>query len=294
MKNQLRLLSLAAVVTVAGCSAKETPKPADSTAAAAAPAAATAAAPNVVNVTASEYKFDAPAEIPAGMTTFTLTNNGKEIHHASLIKLDSGKTMDDLMAGMKAMKPGTPPPGWVIPAGGANAAAPGNSTSLTMNLEAGNYALVCFVPDAKGVPHVMHGMAKALTVTPNATANTTPPASDVTLTLSDYKFDFSTPLTAGKHTIKIQTAPGQPHEFTLFQLAPGKTGADVVKYVESGMKGAPPGMPIGGVAALATGRDVYYTVDLKPGDYAAVCFVEDAKDGKPHYTHGMNQTIKIS
>lgn len=294
MKNQLRLLSLAAVVTVAGCSVKETPKPADSTAAASAPQAATAAAPNVVNITASEYKFDAPAEITAGMTTFTLTNGGKEMHHATLIKLDSGKTIDDLMAGIKAMKPGTPPPGWVIAAGGPNAAAPGNSTSLTMNLEAGNYVLVCFIPDAKGVPHVMHGMAKALTVTPNATANTTPPASDVTLTLSNYKFDFSTPLTAGTHTIKIQTAAGQPHEFTLFQLAPGKTASDVVKFVEGGMKGAPPGMPIGGVAALGTGRDAFFNVDLKPGDYAAVCFLEDAADGKPHYTHGMIQTIKIN
>ncbi len=293
MKNRTRLLSLVAVVTVAGCTAKETPNPADSTAIASAPAAA-AAAPNVVNITASEYKFEAPAEVPAGMTTFTLTNNGKEIHHATLIKLDSGKTLNDMMAGMKAMKPGTPPPGWVIPAGGANAAAPGNSTSLTMNLEAGNYAFACFIPDAKGVPHIMHGMAKALTVTPNATANTTPPTSDITLTLSNYKFDFSSPLTAGKHTIKIQTAPGQPHEFTLFQLAPGKTAADVVKFVEGGDAGVPPGMPIGGVANMATGRDVFFTVDLKPGDYAAICFLEDGKDGKPHYTHGMSQTIKVS
>lgn len=291
MNNRTRLLSLVAVLTVAGCTAKETPNPADSAATAIAPAAA---APNIVNITATEYKFDAPAEVPAGMTTFTLTDSGKEIHHASLIKLDSGKTMDDLMAGMKAMKPGTPPPGWVVAAGGANAVVPGNSASLTMNLEPGNYVLACFVPDAKGVPHIMHGMAKALTVTPNAAANTTPPASDVTVTLSDYKFDFSSPLTAGQHTIKILTAPGQPHEFTLFQLAPGKTAADVVKFVEGGMTGTPPGMPIGGVAALAPGRDVFYTVDLKPGDYAAVCFVEDAKDGKPHYAHGMTQTFKIT
>lgn len=294
MKNNMRLLSLAAVVTVAGCSVKETPKPADSTAAASAPAEAVAAAPSVVNVTASDYKFDAPAETPAGMTTFNLTNGGKELHHVTLIKLDSGKTMNDLMAGMKAMKPGTPPPGWVIPAGGPNAAAPGNSTSLTMNLEAGSYVLVCFIPDAKGVPHVMKGMAKALTVTPNAAANAAPPTSDVTLTLSDYKFDFSAPLTAGKHTIKISVAPGQPHEFTLFQLAPGKTAADIVKFVEGGMTGTPPGMPIGGVSGISSGRDAFFTVDLKPGDYAAVCFLEDGKDGKPHYTHGMTQTIKIT
>jgi uncharacterized cupredoxin-like copper-binding protein len=298
MKTNMRLLSLAAFATVAGCAPKDASNTAaaDSSAVTTTPAAATttAAAPNVVNLTATEYKFDAPAEIPAGMTTFKLTNNGKELHHAALIKLDSGKTLDDMMAGMKAMKPGSPPPSWVIPAGGPNAAAPGNSTSLTVNLEPGNYVLACFIPDAKGVPHIMKGMAKALTVAPNAAANSGEPASDVTVTLSDYKFDFSTPLTAGQHTLRIHTAPGQPHEFMLFQLAPGKTSSDVTKYIESGMKGPPPGMPLGGVAALANGRDVFYTVDLKPGKYAAICFLEDAKDGKPHFTHGMSQDITVS
>ena len=97
-----------------------------------------------------------------------------------------------------------------------------------------------------------------------------------------------------KHTLKIVTAPGQPHEFTFFQLMPGKTAADIPKYVEAGMKGPPPAMAIGGVAGVAAGIPSYYEVDLKPGDYAIVCFLEDAKDGKPHFVHGMIQQIKIT
>lgn len=292
MKSNARLVALVALVTIGACSAKDEPKTAtvDSTGA----VAVAATGPNVVNITATDYKFDAPAEVPAGMTTFTMANNGKEMHQTALIRLDSGKTMDDMMAGMKAMKPGQPMPGWIIDAGGPNAAAPTMSSSLTMNLKPGNYVLACFIPDAKGVPHIMKGMAKALTVTPNATANTTEPASDITVTLSDYKFAFSTPLTSGKHTLKVETAPGQSHEFTFFQLSPGKTPADLTKYVETGMKGPPPGMPLGGVTALASGMPVFYSVDLKPGDYAIVCFLSDAKDGKPHYTHGMTQAIKIT
>jgi hypothetical protein len=160
-------------------------------------------------------------------------------------------------------------------------------------MQPGNYAIVCFVPDAKGVPHVMSGMSKALTVTENATANMSEPNADITVTLKDYQFDFSTPLTAGKHTLKIETAPGQPHEFTFFQLNPGKTPADLTKYVESDMKGPPPGVPIGGVSGVAAGMPTFYEVDLKPGDYAIVCFLQDAKDGKPHFMHGMIQQIKI-
>ena len=295
MRSIIRLVPVGAVVFAAGaCSVKEAPK-ADSTAAAATPAnTAAPSAPNVVNITASEYKFDAPDSIPAGLTKFVLTDSGKELHHATLVKLDSGKTVVDLENGIKNMKPGTPPPGWVIFAGGPNAVAPTGVTALTTDLEAGTYAILCFVPDAKGVPHVMKGMAKQITVTSNSNPAATPPNADVTVTLKDYQFDFSAPLTAGKHTLKITTAPGQPHEFTLFQLTPGKKAEDIPKFVESGMQGPPPGMPIGGVAGMASGRDVYYDVDLKPGDYAIVCFLEDAKDGKPHFTHGMIQQIHIS
>ncbi len=291
MARYTRLLSLAAVIAVAGCTTRDASKPVDS---ATATVASAPAAPNVVEINASEYKFEAPDQIPAGLTMFKMNDTGREMHHASLIKLDSGKTFNDLMEGIKNMKPGTPPPGWVIPAGGPNAAAPGSSSNLVAVLEPGNYAIVCFIPDAKGVPHIAHGMAKPLTVTPNASANMSEPNADITVTLKDYQFDFSTPLTAGKHTLKIVTAPGQPHEYTFFQLMPGKKAEDILKYVETGMQGPPPAVPMGGVAALAAGNTSYYEVDLKPGDYAVVCFVEDAKDGKPHFAHGMIQQIKVS
>lgn len=36
---------------------------------------------------------------------------------------------------------------------------------MTVNLAAGNHAMLCFVPDAKdGKPHVAHGMAMPVTV----------------------------------------------------------------------------------------------------------------------------------
>ena len=38
----------------------------------------------------------------------------------------------------------------------------------------------------------------------------------------------------------------------------------------------------------------YFTADLTPGNYALLCFVPDAKDGKPHLEHGMVKQFKIS
>ncbi len=100
-------------MTVAGCSPKDAPKAADTTAAPveAAPVAPAPAATgaNVVNIAASDYKYDAPSTIPAGLTAFHLTSTGKEPHHATLIRLDSGKTVDDMMAVLKTEKPGSRP-----------------------------------------------------------------------------------------------------------------------------------------------------------------------------------------
>ena len=41
------------------------------------------------------------------------------------------------------------------------------------------------------------------------------------------------------------------------------------------------------------GGAAYVTVDFTPGDYAFVCFLPDAKDGKPHFEHGMVKQVHV-
>jgi uncharacterized cupredoxin-like copper-binding protein len=42
------------------------------------------------------------------------------------------------------------------------------------------------------------------------------------------------------------------------------------------------------------GASADFSVTLDPGDYALVCFVPDAGDGKAHIAHGMAQAVKIT
>jgi hypothetical protein len=289
------LAAAVAAFVLAGC-AKSDNKAADSAATAAAPtpapaaAAAAAAAPNMVTFTAKEYSFDGPDTIPAGLTMFHLTDAGKEMHHLQVIKLDQGKTFTDLQAALKA---GGPPPAWMIPYGGVNPPAPGATTTAMQVMEPGNYAVVCFVEGADHVPHLAKGMARPLTVTASPNANMTEPTADVTLTLNDYSFTLSKPLAAGKQLIKVENAAAQSHEVVLVQLAPGKTIEDVGKWVTD-MKGPPPGKPIGGIPGFPKGKNAFFEATLEPGDYGMICFVPDAKDGKPHFTHGMMKQFKVS
>lgn len=286
-----------AVVTLVACSVKEAPNSAatDTAGATATATAANTNAPNVVHVVAKDFSLEAPAQIPAGLTTLHLMNEGKEIHQAQILKLTDGKTYADFSAALKAMKPGAPPPSWVVPAGGPNAAPPGGTAAATSTLEPGNYALICFIPSTDGVPHAMKGMMTGLVVTAATAAPAPEPTPTTTLTLADYKFDFSTPLKSGENVIRVENAADQPHEVVLFKLAPGKTMKDMQAWLPVSDKDPNvPGMPAGGVVGLVKGQHAFFTANLDAGDYVLVCFLPDSKDGKPHFAHGMVQAFKIT
>ena len=119
------------------------------------------------------------------------------------------------------------------------------------------------------------------------------PEADVTITLADYSFTPSVPLTAGRHVIKLVNGAQQTHELVLVKLAPGKTPQDLLQWVEK-QEGPPPGEPIGGATGIGPGGTQLMPVDLTPGEYGLFCFVPDATDGKPHFMHGMVQQITIN
>jgi len=247
------------------------------------------AGPNVVNVVAKEFKFEMADTLPAGPTLFHLTNDGNQLHHVTLVKLEHGKTLADFTS----LPPG-PPPAWAVFVGGPNAPLPkGGQDEDVVDLSPGNYAVICVIPNSDGKPHMMKGMTKALTVTPSSEARSIP-ASDLTLTLTNYAFTFSAPPTAGQHVIRIVNNGTQLHEAEMFRLQPGKKGEDIAKWVESGMQGPPPGAPVAGITAEAPKKENNLLLNLSPGEYALLCFMPDAKDGKPHIAHGMIYNFKVS
>jgi len=256
-------------------------------------AAAATPGPNVVSFTAKEYAFQGPDSIPAGMTTVVLHNAGTVLHHLQLVRLKDGHTEADLAAGLAHMKPTDPSPPWMEFAGGANAADPGGETRATLMLTPGNYAIICVVDVPDHVPHMMKGMVKALTVLPSTAPAVAAPTADLTLTLTDYAFSFSTTPTAGKHVIKVQNHGPQVHEFELVRLLPGKTMDDLMAWAQT-YQGEPPITSLGGTPGMTPGEVEYVPMDLTPGQYVALCFFPDAKDHKPHIDHGMVLPFTIS
>ena len=235
--------------------------------------------------TAHDYGFTGPDRIPAGMTTVQIVNQGKDLHQVQIMQLMEGKTAGDFQAAMKADSSHTP--AWAKFVGGPNAVMPAGRAEATMALSAGNYLLLCLVPDSKGVPHMALGMVKPLTITSTKNPVITPPASDLTITMSDFAFELSQPMTAGMHTLHVKNAGNQPHEVVVVKLDDGKTVKDFGAAFAPGASGPPPGQAMGGLVGIEQGAAGYFTGRFEPGQYGLICFFPDSHTGAPHFTKGM-------
>ena len=283
---------LAIGMAVAGCSSS-------SKSGASSPTTSPAAARPKVTVIARDYSFQVPAQIPSGYVDVTVKNEGKEDHQAQLVKLGSMTLAQFKAAGddMSKLKPGTE---FV---GGPNEAVPGASTTATLKLDPGNYAVVCFIPSSKdGKSHESKGMIKPVTVAKTADSVDVAPVADSTIQLSEFTFvvpkDFN-----GKGMTEVTNVGGQVHEMVMFKLKPGKTLDDAKKFllVPPGTPppaGPPPFSPIpkiGGLTGLTPNQSAWLDLDLAPGNYMLICFFPDpAKQGLPHALEGMVKEFTVS
>jgi uncharacterized cupredoxin-like copper-binding protein len=273
MRTGITLLTLAAVALVAvACAGK-------------------AAAIPTVSIGAADYSFALPDSIPGGLTQIQFTNTGKEAHHAQFARLNDGVTVQQFQA---ALPQG---PSAVIPlvtfTGGPAPVGPGGQSEAVVELTAGQYLLLCFVPSPDGVPHVAKGMVKPLAVTAAPAKQPGKPAVKGTVDLQDFAFGaLPGNVSAGKTALAVVNKGKEIHEMVL--LKPKGIPAAQLLQVLSAPPGSapPPGPPpfewAGGYQAIMPGATGWATLDLSPGEYALVCFVPSpANQGKPHLALGM-------
>lgn len=111
-----------------------------------------------------DFAFVGVDTLSAGAHTVTVTNNGAQAHEATIVKLADGVDVSALIPMFTSTEaPSGPPPFTSV--SGVAGIAPGATVTMDVDLEPGNYAYLCFVPDtATGAPHVALGMVGALTV----------------------------------------------------------------------------------------------------------------------------------
>lgn len=110
-----------------------------------------------------------PDEIKAGPMWWQLTNKGTQPHDLSIHKLGDGLTLEDLEAQLEAAEadPQAPPPEGAAPLA---AVGVGQTMWIQYDLPAGDYVVLCQVPDFSTTPpgpsHWHKGMLHEFTVSP--------------------------------------------------------------------------------------------------------------------------------
>lgn len=116
------------------------------------------------SLTLQDFAFAGLETLSVGPHQVSVTNKGPQPHEATIVKLADGVEAADLAAMFTSTEAPTGPPPFTT-AGGVAGIAPGETISMDVDLPAGNYAYLCFVPDpASGAPHAALGMIGALTI----------------------------------------------------------------------------------------------------------------------------------
>ncbi len=118
-----------------------------------------------LTMTLNDYGFEWSEPPTAGSHRLRVVNSGPQAHEVVILKLNEGATQEDVLEWMHALEQGTAGPPPFSLNGGVATMDPGVSNDITLNLEPGSYALMCFVPDSgDGNPHFLHGMMDVITI----------------------------------------------------------------------------------------------------------------------------------
>lgn len=112
-------------------------------------------------MTLDDYSFETDRPITPGTHTIRVVDAAVQAHEVVIVKLAPGKEAGDFLRWVEKRE--GPAPGEIV--GGATGLARGEDNVITVEFEAGRYALLCFVPDHEdGRPHFLHGMVKEIEI----------------------------------------------------------------------------------------------------------------------------------
>jgi hypothetical protein len=229
---------------------------------------------NTLRITQRDYEFQVDGTLTAGSVSIAVENLGAEFHEIAMARLLDGHTVEEVRAALGAATEEEDPLQGLVEEDSVidelgGAAAPGTAYTMSGDgIEAGEYVLICFIPNAEGVPHFQLGMVSGFTVAEgDATAA---PATDVTYTMSDEGLDGPSELAAGETAIEFVNESAANRELTLFKVKEGSTLDDVSAFFAAADEGPPEfaGGPLEFLVFMFDGAsDRTMTVNLTAGQW---------------------------
>ena len=249
---------------------------------------ATPPASRTIVIAAHDFAYTGlPVRAPAGWLTVKMVNAGHELHMLATFSVPRGYTASSLLDSVAHGKI----PAGLTEWGGPNAVAPGDTTTTTLFLPAGSYAVGCFVVSPDGKTHFVKGMMGSFDVVASPSAGS-PPSSDQHITLSTYGIQMAGPtVEKGAHTFLVHNSAKERHDFVILRVLPGHSVTEALAWFRNPPVGRAAAEPIAGTTALHPGEDDYLEATFSPGTYVLVCWLQT--DKKFHYDLGMKHVFTV-
>lgn len=124
-----------------------------------------------VEIAMTDFAYVMPTELTTGEAVWHFSNLGEQIHEIVIFSVDADATVESVTQGvmdaMMAAAPGTQPEMPYAEVFSFVGISPDENAWMTVNLEPGTYAALCFLPDTTTTPpttHLAHGMITIFTV----------------------------------------------------------------------------------------------------------------------------------
>ncbi|MEY8870222.1 hypothetical protein AB9K24_11990 [Meridianimaribacter flavus] len=233
---------------------------------------------------ASETHFFRFVKMPEGITSENFKTESDPVFEEGMDLINEGKTEEGFAAFSKL-------PEWFskcISTGGSGLIAPKSKTYTALYLEPGLYSMECYVKMPNGKFHSTMGMVKQVYVSETDSGNVAPKATD-TIDIREDGFHFNRHIPKGKHIFQVNVLSQKLHEnfastdVHLVKLEPHANRDTLeswmVWYDPKGfITPVPNGVEfLGGFNDAVQGSTGYFYANLKPGKYAFIAEVPNAK-----------------
>jgi hypothetical protein len=266
---------------------------------------------NVLEVGMQDYLFSLEGELEAGAISLAMRNEGEELHETAMARLQDGKTLDDVRAALEEAggedgdggdesteTTAMDDPATTAGEGGEEEGEEGEEpdpldglieedsriddlgavlapgTALTVggsDIPAGEYVLLCYVPNAAGTPHFQLGMLNSFTIAEGETE--APSDATATYTATDESVEGPAELPAGTATLAMVNDSATNREVQILKIEEGKTPEDVATFFMEAESGdGPPDFAAAPLDFFAfvfdAEQDRTIEVELTPGQWA--------------------------
>ena len=237
--------------------------------------------------------LNVPATAPPGATQITLDNRGKGDAKAQLVRIEGDRSTKEVFGAVAKAISGKPWDDFFFASGGVGMTPPGESNSVTQELEAGGtYYVFNQSAGERPRPADLHKLEIA--------GKNGPVMAETDGVISATEYEFAAHgLTSGRTEVTFENAGSQPHHVLVGQLREGATITEAKRFLLSDRQGGGSGPfpPTGSEAAtsvLEGGTSQVIELDLKPGRYAFYCFISNREGGPPHAVEGMVSEVTSS